>query len=79
MKKNDKLIIIIMLFLKGVILKMEKLKKIIGIIFDGLILVWVLFIIFCVFILNNIDKTEVDNDIGIEEPTFSTTTTIEEE
>lgn len=68
-----------MLFLKGVILKMEKLKKIIGIIFDGLILVWVLFIIFCVFILNNIDKTEVDNDIGIEEPTFSTTTTIEEE
>lgn len=58
---------------------MEKLKKIIGIIFDGLILVWVLFIIFCVFILNNIDKTEVDNDIGIEEPTFSTTTTIEEE
>ena len=68
-----------MLFLKGVILKMEKLKKIIGIIFDGLILVWVLFIIFCVFILNNIDKTEVDNDISIEEPTFSTTTTIEEE
>lgn len=68
-----------MLFLKGVILKMEKLKKIIGIIFDGLILVWVLFIIFCVFILNNIDKTEVDNDIGIEESTFSTTTTIEEE
>lgn len=58
---------------------MEKLKKIIGIIFDGLILVWVLFIIFCVFILNNIDKTEVDNDIGIEESTFSTTTTIEEE
>lgn len=68
-----------MLFLKGVILKMEKLKKIIGIIFDGLILVWVLFIIFCVFILNNIDKTEIDNDIGIEESTFSTTTTIEEE
>lgn len=68
-----------MLFLKGVILKMEKLKKIIGIIFDGLILVWVLFIIFCVFIVGNIDKTEVDNDIGIEEPTFSTTTTIEEE
>ena len=68
-----------MLFLKGVILKMEKLKKIIGIIFDGLILVWVLFIIFCVFILNNIDKTEVDNNIGIEESTFSTTTTIEEE
>ena len=62
-----------------IILKMEKLKKIIGIIFDGLILVWVLFIIFCVFILNNIDKTEVDNDIGIEESTFSTTTTIEEE
>lgn len=58
---------------------MEKLKKIIGIIFDGLILVWVLFIIFCVFIVGNIDKTEVDNDIGIEEPTFSTTTTIEEE
>lgn len=58
---------------------MEKLKKIIEIIFDGLILVWVLFIIFCVFILNNIDKTEVDNDISIEEPTFSTTTTIEEE
>lgn len=58
---------------------MEKLKKIIGIIFDGLILVWVLFIIFCVFIVSNIDKTEVDNDIGIEEPTFSTTTTIEEE
>lgn len=54
---------------------MEKLKKIIGIIFDGLILVWVLFIIFCVFIVSNIDKTEVDNDIGIEEPTFSTTTT----
>lgn len=68
-----------MLFLKGVILKMEKLKKIIGIIFDGLILIWVLFIIFCVFIVGNIDKTEVDNDIGIEEPTFSTTTTIEEE
>lgn len=68
-----------MLFLKGVILKMEKLKKIIGIIFDGLVLVWVLFIIFCVFIVGNIDKTEVDNDIGIEEPTFSTTTTIEEE
>lgn len=58
---------------------MEKLKKIIGIIFDGLILIWVLFIIFCVFIVGNIDKTEVDNDIGIEEPTFSTTTTIEEE
>lgn len=58
---------------------MEKLKKIIGIIFDGLVLVWVLFIIFCVFIVGNIDKTEVDNDIGIEEPTFSTTTTIEEE
>lgn len=58
---------------------MEKLKKIIGIIFDGLILVWVLFIIFCMFIVSNIDKTEVDNDIGIEEPTFSTTTTIEEE
>ena len=58
---------------------MEKLKKIIGIIFDGLILVWVLFIIFCMFIVGNIDKTEVDNDIGIEEPTFSTTTTIEEE
>lgn len=58
---------------------MEKLKKIIGIIFDGLILVWVLFIIFCVFIVSNIDKTKVDNDIGIEEPTFSTTTTIEEE
>lgn len=58
---------------------MEKLKKIIGIIFDGLILVWVLFIIFCVFIVSNIDKTEVDNDISIEEPTFSTTTTIKEE
>lgn len=68
-----------MLFLKGVILKMEKLKKIIGIIFDGLVLVWVLFIIFCVFVVSNSDKTEVDNDISIQEPTFSTTTTIEEE
>lgn len=58
---------------------MEKLKKIIGIIFDGLVLVWVLFIIFCVFIVSNSDKTEVDNDISIQEPTFSTTTTIEEE
>lgn len=57
---------------------MEKLKKIIGIIFDGLVLVWVLFIIFCVFIVSNSDKTEVDNDISIQEPTFSTTTTIEE-
>lgn len=64
-----------MLFLKGVILKMEKLKKIIGIIFDGLVLVWVLFIIFCVFIVSNSDKTEIDNDISIQEPTFSTTTT----
>lgn len=64
-----------MLFLKGVILKMEKLKKIIGIIFDGLVLVWVLFIIFCVFVVSNSDKTEVDNDISIQEPTFSTTTT----
>lgn len=54
---------------------MEKLKKIIGIIFDGLVLVWVLFIIFCVFIVSNSDKTEVDNDISIQEPTFSTTTT----
>ena len=34
---------------------------------------------FLIPILNNIDKTEVDNDIGIEESTFSTTTTIEEE
>lgn len=58
---------------------MEKLKKIIGIIFDGLVLVWVLFIIFCVFVVSNSDKTEVDNDISIQEPTFSTTTTIEEE
>lgn len=58
---------------------MEKLKKIIGIIFDGLVLVWVLFIIFCAFIVSNSDKTEVDNDISIQEPTFSTTTTIEEE
>lgn len=54
---------------------MEKLKKIIGIIFDGLVLVWVLFIIFCVFIVSNSDKTEIDNDISIQEPTFSTTTT----
>lgn len=54
---------------------MEKLKKIIGIVFDGLVLVWVLFIIFCVFIVSNSDKTEVDNDISIQEPTFSTTTT----
>lgn len=54
---------------------MEKLKKIIGIIFDGLVLVWVLFIIFCVFVVSNSDKTEVDNDISIQEPTFSTTTT----
>ena len=58
---------------------MEKLEKIIEIIFDGLVLVWVLFIIFCVFIVSNSDKTEVDNDISIQEPTFSTTTTIEEE
>lgn len=58
---------------------MEKLKKIIGIVFDGLVLVWVLFIIFCVFVVSNSDKTEVDNDISIQEPTFSTTTTIEEE
>ena len=56
-------------------IKMEKLKKIIGIVFDGLVLVWVLFIIFCVFIVSNSDKTEVDNDISIQEPTFSTTTT----
>lgn len=54
---------------------MEKLKKIIGIVFDGLVLVWVLFIIFCVFVVSNSDKTEVDNDISIQEPTFSTTTT----
>lgn len=58
---------------------MEKIKKIIGIVFDGLVLVWVLFIIFCVFVVSNSDKTEVDNDISIQEPTFSTTTTIEEE